>query len=136
VWRVVSGSALVVRRELMYEIYPMSTSNRHVAIINAFGLNLRAASKFVERASRFRAEVWVTHDSRRVNGKSILEPVTLAATFGSRLHIQVDGPEADAALDALTLLVDRGFEESEPVQNSISQRIPFPSQTAILPRKS
>ena len=92
----------------------MPTSSRYVHITNTLGLNLRAADKLVRLASCFRAEVWVGRDGRRVNGNSILELVTLAAVCGCRLRIETDGPEADAALDALTHLIDRGFDDSRP----------------------
>lgn len=59
----------------------------------------------------FVAEVRVACDGRRVSGRSLLDLMTLGAPCGTRLEIQVEGPDAEAALEALTGLIDRGFDE-------------------------
>jgi phosphocarrier protein len=89
----------------------MLTAIRQVDITNTLGLHLRAAGAFVKLAQQFRAEVWVVCDGRRASGKSILDLATLAAECGCRLELETDGPDAAAALDALTGLIARGFDE-------------------------
>lgn len=96
----------------------MLTLSRHVDISNPLGLHLRAADKFVRLACQFRADVRVICDGNKANGKSILDLVTLAAACGSRLDVETDGPDSQAALDALTALVDRRFDEHPPVTDS------------------
>lgn len=86
--------------------------NRVVQIKNALGLHLRAAEKLVTSARPFLADIRIICNSRDADGKSILEVMTLAAECGSRLELRADGPDADAALDTLAALVERGFDES------------------------
>ena len=85
--------------------------SRQVEITNTLGLHLRAADKFVRLAQQFRADVRVACDGRKVSGRSILDLTTLAAACGSRLELEADGPDAEAALDALTDLIGRRFDE-------------------------
>ncbi len=87
--------------------------NRQVEIINALGLHLRPADKFVRLARQFQAEIRVACDGRTASGRSILELATLAAACGSLLELETDGPDAEAALDALTGLIGRRFDERE-----------------------
>jgi phosphocarrier protein HPr len=82
-----------------------------VQIINPLGLHLRAAEKLVRAAQQFRADIRVTGNGQEINGKSVLDLVALAAECGSQLQLQADGPDAEAALDALVGLVGRGFDE-------------------------
>jgi phosphotransferase system HPr (HPr) family protein len=89
------------------------TASRQVELINALGFHLRAAGKFVRIAQEFQATVTVIYDGCKASGKSILDLATLAAACGSRLELEADGPDADAALDALTGLIGRRFEEQE-----------------------
>lgn len=84
---------------------------REVLVTNALGLHARAAARFVHVACRFAAHVRVTKQGRTVDGKSLMGVLLLAASRGSMLTISADGPDADAALDALTALVDSGFGE-------------------------
>ena len=88
-----------------------SPGRRQVGVVNILGLHLRAADKFVRLAREYRADVRVSRDGRKVSGKSILELATLAAGYGTRLELEADGPDAEAALDALTGLIERGFDE-------------------------
>jgi len=82
-----------------------------VEIVNRTGMHARPASEFVKLAGRFTAEVWVEKDGIRVNGKSIMGVLMLAAEQGSSLRIAADGHDAEDALAALSGLVARGFEE-------------------------
>jgi phosphotransferase system HPr (HPr) family protein len=101
---------------------PMPLGSRQVEITNTLGLHLRAADKFVRLAQQFQAGVKVTCDGRKINGRSILDLATLAAVCGSRLELETDGLDAAAALDALTDLVKRGFDEDQAVPASIVTR--------------
>ena len=84
---------------------------REVAVTNALGLHARAAARFVQTAARFVAQIRVSRGDRTVDGKSLMGVLLLAASQGSTLRIDAEGPDADAALDALTTLVASGFEE-------------------------
>ena len=64
-------------------------------------------------AQQFQAGVQVGYDGHKVSGKSIIDLATLAAVCGSRLELATDGPDAEAALEALTDLIDRRFDDQE-----------------------
>jgi phosphocarrier protein HPr len=89
----------------------MLALNRTVDVRNNLGLHLRAANKFVTLAQAFDADVRVECDGRRASGKSILDLTTLAAQCGSRLELTADGLDAEAAVHALTALIERRFDE-------------------------
>ena len=82
-------------------------------IINKLGLHARASAKFTQTASRFESEVWVQRGERRVNAKSIMGVMMLAAAKGSSITIDTEGVDADEALSALLELVADRFGESE-----------------------
>jgi phosphocarrier protein len=84
---------------------------REVLIANRLGLHARAAARFVNTAGRFRSRITLAQDSRRADGKSILGILLLAASRGSRLMLNVDGPDELEAADALEALVSGGFGE-------------------------
>ena len=86
---------------------------RQVTIVNRRGLHARASARFVKCAERFQAEVRVIKDGQIVGGTSIMGLMTLAAAPGSTLDLEADGPEAEAALDALAALVAEGFGETD-----------------------
>lgn len=86
---------------------------REVKLSNRLGLHARAASKLVQSASQFNAEIWLERDSRRINAKSIMGVLMLAAPFGTELVLEVDGPDEDEAAEALTGLIDSRFGENE-----------------------
>ena len=89
----------------------VTSRERTVEIVNRLGLHARPAAEFVKLAARFKAEVLVEKDGLEVNGKSIMGVLMLAAEHGSRLRIQASGSDAEAAVAALSDLVNRGFEE-------------------------
>jgi len=89
----------------------MQTSR--VILCNKLGLHARAASKLVNTATGFESEVWLTRDERRVNAKSIMGVLMLAAPVGTELTIDCEGPDEDDALAALVALVDNRFGEDE-----------------------
>jgi phosphocarrier protein len=86
---------------------------RDVTISNKLGLHARAAAKLVSTAGRFAADVFVEKEDQRINGKSIMGVMMLAASQGTVLTLVVDGEDAAAAMDALTSLVDDKFGEGE-----------------------
>jgi phosphocarrier protein HPr len=82
-------------------------------IINRLGLHARAAAKFVTCATGFASAVQVERDGRRVNGKSIMGVMMLAAACGSSIVVEVDGDDEEAATAALAALVKDRFGEGE-----------------------
>ena len=85
---------------------------RSVQIINRNGLHARPAAEIVKTAARFRADVTIARDDVEVNGKSIMGVMMLAAEFGSTVRLRADGADADAALEALSVLIASKFGES------------------------
>jgi phosphocarrier protein HPr len=89
------------------------TVQREVEIVNRAGMHARPAAEFVKIAGRFSADIRVEKDGLEVNGKSIMGVLMLAAERGSRLRLSAKGKDAEDALNALSDLVRRGFEEME-----------------------
>ena len=81
--------------------------------MNKLGLHARAAAKLTHVASGFQSEIWVSRAGRRVNAKSIMGVMMLAAGKGSTVIIEAEGSDAQAALAALTKLIADGFGEGE-----------------------
>lgn len=88
-----------------------SAEIRNVQIPNLLGLHARPAAEFVKVSSKFDSEVFVAKGDLEVNGKSIMGVMMLAAECGAVLRIRAEGPDRDAALDALVALVESGFGE-------------------------
>jgi phosphocarrier protein len=86
---------------------------QEVEIINKLGLHARASAKLTEVAGRFQASVWVSRNGRRVNAKSIMGVMMLAAAKGSTLVVETEGPDEQEALAAVTRLIANRFEEGE-----------------------
>jgi phosphocarrier protein len=84
-----------------------------VEIVNKLGLHARASAKLTQMAGQFDSEVWLSRNGRRVNAKSIMGVMMLAAGKGSRLTVETDGTDADAALTAILKLITDRFGESE-----------------------
>jgi phosphocarrier protein len=91
-------------------------ARRQVEILNALGLHLRPADKFVRLAHRFQSEIRVQHAGQEINGKSILDLTTLAAERGTLLYLEARGPDAEAAVEALAGLVLARFHETDEGQ--------------------
>lgn len=87
--------------------------NAEVPIINKLGLHARASAKLSQLASTFGCEIWLTRNGRRVNAKSIMGVMMLAAGKGSSVLIEAEGADADAALAALQDLIAKKFGEGE-----------------------
>ncbi len=84
---------------------------QEVEIINKLGLHARAAAKLTQLASRFQCEVWMARKGRRINAKSIMGVMMLAAGKGSTVEIETDGVDEAAALQALVALIGDYFGE-------------------------
>ena len=82
-------------------------------IINKLGLHARASAKLTQIASGFQSEIWLTRNGRRVNAKSIMGVMMLAAGKDSVLLVETDGADADAALAAILRLIGERFGEAE-----------------------
>ena len=86
---------------------------REVEITNRLGLHARASAKLTQVAGSYTADVWLSRNGRRVNAKSIMGVMMLAAGKGSSVVLEAQGPDAEAALDALAQLVAERFGEAE-----------------------
>ncbi len=82
-----------------------------VTIPNRNGLHARPAAMFVKISSRYRAELWVQKDEERVNGKSIMGLMMLAAGKGSKLTLTAEGADAAKVIEDIRRLVESGFDE-------------------------
>ena len=84
-----------------------------IRISNKLGLHARASAKLTKLAGSFPCEVWLAKGERRVNAKSIMGVMMLAAGIGSSVEIDVDGPREQEAMDALLALINDKFGEGE-----------------------
>jgi phosphocarrier protein HPr len=82
-------------------------------IVNKLGLHARASAKLTQLASGYQCEIWLTRSGRRVNAKSIMGVMMLAAAKGSVIQVDAEGADADAALGALLRLIQEKFGEGE-----------------------
>ena len=85
----------------------------HAEIVNKLGLHARAAAKLSQLAGGFQSEIWLTRNQRRVNAKSIMGVMMLAAGKGSTVTVEADGGDADAALAAILQLIAARFGEAD-----------------------
>jgi len=86
---------------------------QEVEIINKLGLHARASAKLTQVAGSFKANIWVSRSGRRVNAKSIMGVMMLAAAKGSMVLIETDGPDEAEAMGAVAGLIAARFEEAE-----------------------
>ncbi len=89
----------------------MTAERRVFVIVNTLGLHARAAAQLVQVANRFRAEIHVEKDGMKVNGKSIMGVLTLAAAKGTSIQVSCEGEDAGAAMEALAKVIENGFGE-------------------------
>ena len=82
-------------------------------IINKLGLHARASAKLTQLASKFNCDVWLTYRNQRINAKSIMGVMMLAAGKGSIVLLETDGPDEEVCMESLTGLVNSRFSESE-----------------------
>ncbi|MDX3906421.1 MAG: HPr family phosphocarrier protein [Pigmentiphaga sp.] len=84
-----------------------------IAVINKLGLHARASAKLTQLASRFRSDIHISRGSRRVNAKSIMGVMMLAAGMGSKVTVDAEGEDAQEALDQIQDLFAQKFGEAE-----------------------
>ena len=87
--------------------------SQDITIINKLGLHARAASKLVNCASKFESEVFIDKQGNRVNAKSIMGVMMLAASKGTEIRLDVDGRDEDSCMEAITKLINDRFDEAE-----------------------
>ena len=90
---------------------PKEATSRELLIVNKRGLHARASAKFVQTVERFDAQIWVTGGGETVGGTSIMGLMMLAAGPGTTITVSATGPEAEAALAAISELVASKFNE-------------------------
>jgi phosphocarrier protein len=90
---------------------PTQKFGKVLTIQNRLGLHARPSAMFVKACSRFKCEVWVEKDGERVNGKSIMGLMMLAAGQGSKLTIRCEGQDADKVMEELEELIRQKFNE-------------------------
>ena len=86
---------------------------REVEIVNKLGLHARAAAKLTQLAGQYKSGIWLIRSGRRVNAKSIMGVMMLAAAKGATVGIETDGPDEEAAMNALKGLIANRFDEGE-----------------------
>jgi phosphocarrier protein HPr len=86
---------------------------KEVEIINKLGLHARASAKLTQLASSFKSEVMLSRNNRRVNAKSIMGVMMLAAAKGTTISIETDGPDETEAMQAILALINDYFGEGE-----------------------
>jgi len=82
-------------------------------IVNKLGLHARAAAKLTHLASNYHSDIWISRSGRRVNAKSIMGVMMLAAGQGTSVLLEAEGHDAEQALGALTKLIANRFGEGE-----------------------
>jgi phosphocarrier protein HPr len=86
---------------------------QEIEIINKLGLHARASAKLTQLAAKYQSEVWMTRNSRRINAKSIMGVMMLAAGKGTKLLLETDGADEKECFDALLGLIQNKFGEGE-----------------------
>lgn len=88
-------------------------TSKELEIINKLGLHARASTKLTQTASKFASEIWIERNGRRVNAKSIMGVMMLAAAKGAMVKLEATGADETAAIDALSALIGDYFGEGE-----------------------
>ncbi len=86
---------------------------KEIEIINKLGLHARASAKLTQLAAKYKSEVWMSRNGRRVNAKSIMGVMMLAAGKGATVTLEADGADEQECIDALTVLIGDKFGEGE-----------------------
>lgn len=86
---------------------------QEIEIINRLGLHARASAKLTQLAGSYTSEVWMSRDGRRVNAKSIMGVMMLAAAKGTSIEFEIDGTDEKEAMDAILELINDKFGEGE-----------------------
>ncbi len=88
-------------------------ASAQTTIVNKLGLHARASAKLTQMASGFQCEIWLSRNGRRVNAKSIMGVMMLAAGRGTELVVEAEGADSEAAISALLKLIAERFGEHE-----------------------
>lgn len=91
----------------------MAKVAKNLEIKNKLGLHARAAALLVQTVNRFSAEVKISKDGQAVDGRSIMGVLTLAATRGSKIHVEAKGEDAEEVVRAIERLVEKKFYEDD-----------------------
>ncbi|UDG82546.1 HPr family phosphocarrier protein [Candidatus Vallotia cooleyia] len=86
---------------------------REATIINKLGLHARASAKLTQLAGSFRCEIWMTRNGRRINAKSIMGVMMLAAGIGTIITLETEGLDEQAAMNAILSLISDKFGEGQ-----------------------
>ena len=86
---------------------------REVEIVNKLGLHARASAKLTQLAAKFQCDVFMSRNTRKVNAKSIMGVMMLAAGRGTKVTLETDGPDEQEAMDALVALIADYFGEGQ-----------------------
>lgn len=86
---------------------------QETTIVNKLGLHARASAKLTQLAANFQAEIWMSRNGRRINAKSIMGVMMLAAGIGSTVSLEVEGPDEHDAMEGLVALINDRFGEGE-----------------------
>ena len=86
---------------------------KETVVNNQVGLHARPATFFIQKANEFKSSVWVEKDERRVNAKSLLGVLSLGIVKGTPINLIADGPDEEAAINALVELINSDFSEEE-----------------------
>ena len=86
---------------------------QELEIINKLGLHARASAKFTQLAAKYQSDVWLTRNARRINAKSIMGVMMLAAGIGTTVELETNGAQEEEAMNAIVHLMDDKFGEGE-----------------------
>jgi phosphocarrier protein len=86
---------------------------REVEIVNKLGLHARASAKLTQLATKYQCDVFLARNNRKVNAKSIMGVMMLAASKGTKVTLETDGPDEEAAMEAIVALVNDRFGEGQ-----------------------
>lgn len=86
---------------------------RELEIVNKLGLHARASAKLTQVAGRYKSEIWLSRSGRRVNAKSIMGVMMLAAAKGATITVETNGRDEDEAMKAIEMLIAGRFGEDE-----------------------
>ncbi|MDN4575808.1 HPr family phosphocarrier protein [Pandoraea sp. XJJ-1] len=86
---------------------------QETTIVNKLGLHARASAKLTQLAAKFQSEVWLTRNGRRINAKSIMGVMMLAAGIGATVEVETEGADEQQAMDEILALIASKFGEGE-----------------------
>ncbi|VVE07121.1 HPr family phosphocarrier protein [Pandoraea soli] len=86
---------------------------QETTIVNKLGLHARASAKLTQLAAKFQSEVWLTRNGRRINAKSIMGVMMLAAGIGATVEVETEGADEQQAMDEILALIANKFGEGE-----------------------